>query len=251
MTSSPRRAVYLDLDGTLLGPGGNLFADSDGQFCDAAVRALRLLKEAGVPYVFVSGRSASRVAEAARMLGADGSLGEVGALDAGYPTVPGQTVFEAIAETGIPAELLQKEAELELHPVSALGREGSHVFSGIVGDGAADWVTERSGGALRLADNGRIGPGEIRVFHLLPTASSKALSVKGDVERRGVDAALCLAVGDSREDMAIGAVVGTVALVANGAAAEPSLADQASFVTDAAHGAGVLEALTRWDGTSR
>jgi hydroxymethylpyrimidine pyrophosphatase-like HAD family hydrolase len=240
--------VYLDLDGTLLGPGGNLFRGLDGEFCDAAVRALERLGRLGIPYVFVSGRSSARVAEAARMLGADGALAEIGALDAGYPTRDGQTVHETIAQTGIPAQLLAREPDLEEHPVSALGREGSHVLRGKVRANTFAWITEKSGGALRLADNGRIGPGDIHVYHLLPTASSKSLSVQKDIERRGLDGTRCLSVGDSREDMEIGRVVGTVALVANGAAAEPELRDLASFVTTASHGAGVYEAIERWLG---
>lgn len=248
MGTFSRRAVYLDLDGTLLGPDGDLLAGEDRGFSGAGVEALRLLRMEGIPYAFVSGRSQTRVEEAARMLGADSALGEIGALDAGYPTKPGQTVHDAIRETGIPAELLAREPELLDHPVSALGREGSHVLRGVVGADAGDWVTERSDGSLRLADNGRIGPGEVRVFHLVPTASSKALSVERDIARRGIDPEECLSVGDSREDMAIGDVVGTVALVANGATAEPRLVDMASFVTDASHGAGVLEAIRRWGG---
>jgi hydroxymethylpyrimidine pyrophosphatase-like HAD family hydrolase len=239
-------AVYLDLDGTLLGPGGNLFRGLDGEFCDAAMRALELLTSLAIPYVFVSGRSAARVAEAARMLGADGALAEIGALDAGYRTRPGQTVHEAIAETGIPAELLEREPDLEEHPVSALGRQGSHVLRGKVRTEAFEWTIERSNGELRLADNGRIGPGEVNVYHLLPTTSSKSLSVQKDVARRGILASACLSVGDSREDMEIGRVVGTTALVANGAVAEPELAELASFVTEASHGAGVREAIERW-----
>jgi hypothetical protein len=239
-------AVYLDLDGTLLGPGGNLFRDADGGFCDAGVRALERLTELEIPYVFVSGRSSTRVAEAARMLGADGALAEIGALDAGFPTREGQTVHDAIAETGIPAELLAREPALEEHPVSALGREGSHVLRGGVQPDAFAWVSERSGGRLRLADNGRIGPSEIHVYHLLPAASSKSLSVQRDLERRRLDPAVCLSVGDSLEDMEIGRVVGTTALVANGAVAEPELRRLASFVTRASHGAGVREAVERW-----
>jgi hydroxymethylpyrimidine pyrophosphatase-like HAD family hydrolase len=246
VSGPPNAVVYLDLDGTLLGPDGNLFADQSGDFCDAAVRALRRLTDAGIPYVLVSGRSALRVAEAARLLGAAGGLAEIGALDAGYPTEGGQTVHDAIAATGIPAELLAREPLLEPHPVSRLGREGSHVLRGVAGPDADEWVRQRSAGTLRLADNGRVGPGETRVYHLLPVAASKALSVRKDVERRGVDPRECLSVGDSREDMEISTVVGTTALVANGMRAEPALAELATFVTRAGHGAGVLEAVQRW-----
>lgn len=240
------RVAYLDLDGTLLGPGGSLLRGVDGGVSEAGARALARLTAAGVPYVFVSGRSRMRVEEAARMLGADGALAELGALDAGYPVRDGETVYAAIEATGLPGELLAREPELEVHPVTALGREGSHVLLGRAGADAPAWVARRSGGALRLADNGRSGPGGTRIYHLVPTRASKALSVELDVARRGVLGADCLAVGDSAEDVEIGRAVGTMALVANGAAAEPRLAELASFTTTGAHGAGVLEAVERW-----
>ncbi len=242
------RIAYLDLDGTLLGAAGNFLADEHGAPTDAGVRALALLRNRGVPYVFVSGRSRSRTAEAARMLGADGALGELGALHSGYPVAPGQTVHEAIAATGLPAKLLERERGLEPHPVSAMGREGSHVLRGRASDDAADWVHATSNGRLRLADNGRIGPGDTRVFHLLPAEASKARAVAVDISERDCDPAACLSVGDSREDMEIARSVGTTALVANGRDAEPELAKLASFVTSAGHGAGVLEAVERWLG---
>lgn len=242
------RIAYLDLDGTLLGAAGNFLADEHGAPTDAGVRALALLRNRGVPYVFVSGRSRSRTAEAARMLGADGALGELGALHSGYPVEPGQTVHEAIAATGLPAKLLERERGLEPHPVSAMGREGSHVLRGRASDDAADWVHATSNGRLRLADNGRIGPGDTRVFHLLPAEASKARAVAVDIAERDCDPAACLSVGDSREDMEIARSVGTTALVANGRDAEPELAKLASFVTSAGHGAGVLEAVERWLG---
>lgn len=240
------RAVYLDLDGTLLGADGNFLADAAGAPTDDGVRALEMLQHRAVPYVFVSGRSSARTAEAARMLGAAGSLGELGALHCGYPTGDGETVHDAISATGIPTRLLEREAGLAAHPVSILGREGSHVLRGVVSADAAEWVSRESGGSLRLADNGLIGPGETRVFHLLPAEASKARAVAADIEERGCDPEACLSVGDSREDMEIARVVGTTALVANGRDAEPVLESLASFVTQARHGAGVLEAIERW-----
>jgi hydroxymethylpyrimidine pyrophosphatase-like HAD family hydrolase len=242
------RAAYLDLDGTLLGAGGNLLADATGGTSDAGVRALALLRAADVPYVFVSGRSRVRTEEAARMLGAAGALGELGALHCGYPVADGQTVHEAIAETGLPQRLLEREAGLEPHPVSTMGREGSHVLRGVASADTAAWVDAESDGLLRLADNGRIGPGETRVFHLLPAAASKAVAVAADIAVRGCDPGTCLSVGDSREDMEIRRAVGTTALVANGRDAEPELEALASFVTSSSHGAGVLEAVERWLG---
>ena len=241
---SPVAVAYLDLDATLLGPGGSLFRGADGP-SDAAVRALALLHEAEVPVVLVSGRSRSRLEAIGRVLGAAGVLPELGALDTDFPTRPGQTVYAAIAETGIPEELLAREPDLERHP-HAGDREGGHVFRGRAGADADEFVRLRSGGALRLADNGQAGMAGVWVYHLVPAAASKAAAVRRDVARRGADPARCLAVGDSRQDLGIGEVVGHMALVANGAAAEPELAGEGVWVTEGAYGEGVLEAVRAW-----
>ena len=84
------------------------------------------------------------------------------------------------------------------------------------------------------------------MFHVLPTGASKEASVRSHLRAHGFDPAACLAVGDSVEDMAISACVGTFALVRNGAEADPALAARARWITRAAHGAGVLEAVTQW-----
>jgi phosphoglycolate phosphatase len=241
----PGRAVYLDLDGTLLGPGGSLLRGAGGAFSDAAVHALRALHDAGVVVVLASGRSRPRLEAVRAVVGADGILPEMGALDAGYPTAPGQTVFDAIAATGVPDALLRAEPGLREHLPALWGREGGHVFAGTVSPGAEALVRDLSAGALRLADNGRIGPGA-HVFHLLPANASKAEAVARDLAERGLDGAACLAVGDSDQDLEMGRAVGTVAIVANGADADPALAVRAPWVTAGAHGAGVREAVEAW-----
>ncbi len=207
-----------------------------------------LLHDLGVPVVLVSGRSRLRLETSARLLGADGVLAELGACDCGHPTPPGRSVHDTIAATGIPDELLRREPGLEIHPAALWGREGSHVFRGRAGDGAAAWVSDRSGGALRLADNGRLTDGG-HVYHLLPTAASKGAAVATDLARRGADPAACLAVGDSAEDAAMAPHVGRFALVRNGAEADPALGASVPWVTRGAFGAGVLEAVLEWSGT--
>jgi hydroxymethylpyrimidine pyrophosphatase-like HAD family hydrolase len=238
--------VYLDLDSTLLGPSGSILRGADGRFTTAGIRALELLDAAGLPFVLVSGRSRARLEAVARMLGADGILPELGAGDAGYPTEPGETVHAAIARTGVPEALLASEPGLAPHPLATRGREASHVFLGRVGAGAEGLVRELSAGALRLADNGHTGPRDAHIFHLLPAAASKARAVAHDIARRAVSPEACLAVGDSAQDLDIGRVLGTVAIVANGAAADPRLAAAAPWVTTATYGAGVLEAVEVW-----
>jgi len=196
--------------------------------------------------VLVSGRSRQRLEAVARTLGAAGVLPEMGATDAGYATEPGETVHDAITRTGIPDALLASEPGLAPHPLAVAGREGSHVFLGRVGPGAAGLVRTLSGGALRLADNGHTGPGDAHIIHLLPAAASKAVAVARDIAARGADPAECLAVGDSRQDLDIGRVLGTIAIVANGAAADPEVAAAAPWVTKDAYTAGVLEAVEAW-----
>ncbi len=240
---SPAAVAYLDLDATLLGPGGSLFRGADGP-SDAAARALALLHEAGVPVVLVSGRSRSRLEAIGRVLGAAGVLPELGALDVDHPTKPGQSVFEAIAESGIPDELLAREPRLERHPL-APDREGSHVFRGLAGPEADEFVRLRSGGALCLADNGQAGQPGVWVYHLMPAGASKAAAVRRDVARRGADPARCLAVGDSPQDLGIASVVGSMAIVANGSAAGEA-PGAGAWVTDGAYGEGVLEAVSAW-----
>lgn len=242
----PRRVVYLDVDGTLLGPEGSLLRDADGGFCDGAIRALELLHNAGVPVVLVSGRARPRLELTMRMLGADGVLAELGAVDADLPRPPGQTVYEAIAATGIPDLLLAREPGLEVHPLARSGREGSHVLWGRASADAATFVHDLSRGALRLADNGQLSADGAHVYHLLPADAGKAPAVARDIARRGADPAACLAIGDSLQDLDIGRVLGTVAIVANGAEADPDVARDAEWVTRASHGAGVLEAVATW-----
>ncbi len=182
----------------------------------------------------------------AQTLGAAGVLPELGACDAGYPIESGESVHEAIARTGIPDALLAAEPAIAPHPLAAWGREGSHVFLGRVSADASALVQTLSNGLLRLADNGHTGPDDAHILHLLPAAASKAVAVERDIAARAADAAACLAVGDSRQDLDIGRVLGTVAIVGNGAAADPQIASEAPWITTATFGAGVLEAVEGW-----
>lgn len=239
-------AAYIDLDGTLVGPSGSLLHDGEGRFTGAAVRALAHLRRAGVPVVLMSGRGRERLERIAGLIGADGIIAELGVSECGFPTRDGQTVHEAIAESGVPAALLALEPGLEPHPLGRRGREGSHVLRGRASAAAPRLVASLSAGALRLADNGGVGGEEPRVYHLLPAGAGKAAAVAADIAARRIDAVDCLAVGNSLHDLEVGDVVGEVAIVANGAAADPLLAARAPWVTAGSYGAGVLEAVEAW-----
>lgn len=241
------RVCYLDLDETLLGHGGSLLRDGAGVFSYDAVRAFEALHAAGVPAVLVSGRRAAELRAIARLLGADGALGELGACDAGYPTAAGQTVHEAIAATGVVDALLAwAGGSLEPYLPWSVGREGSHLLIGRVGDEAAELVRALSRGRLRLVDNGAAAQDGRRVYHLVPAGAGKGPAVSRDIARRGADPAECLGVGDSRADLELVGVLGLVAIVRNGIDQDPGLAAEVPWVTTRPHGAGVTEAVERW-----
>ena len=63
------RCLYVDLDGTLLGPGGSLLRGADGRFSLDAVRALQACDRAGAEVVLYSGRRERSVFDDARLLG--------------------------------------------------------------------------------------------------------------------------------------------------------------------------------------
>ena len=110
-------------------------------------------------------------------------------------------------------------------------------------------------GAVRLVDNGAIhrrSPTlevqDLHAYHLIPAGASKSRAVARHMQARGYEAADCVAVGDSREDMEAAGVVGTFWLVANAIARDPSLRRRSAGARTCAwpkarHGAGVYEAV--------
>src|ERR1700756_4773734 len=72
------RCLYVDLDGTLLGPGGSLLRGADGRFSLEGVRALQACARADVEVVLYSGRRQSNVYEDARLIGQTAYIFELG-----------------------------------------------------------------------------------------------------------------------------------------------------------------------------
>ena len=72
------RCVYTDLDGTMLGKGGSLLRDAEGNFSALAVRALEACHRAGVEVVIQSGRRKAQVYEDARLIGQPSYIYEMG-----------------------------------------------------------------------------------------------------------------------------------------------------------------------------
>jgi phosphoglycolate phosphatase len=248
------RCLYLDLDHTLLGRDGSLFLDGAGDFSPSGVRAVERCIQAGVEIVIMSGRSRERVRPHAELFGQSAYVFEAGAGlridDATHWQTgalehrDGQSVYEQIAERGVPELLLGHFGDrLAAKRKKHQDRRVTHVFRGDVDVAEADALLIRSGhDDLRLIDNGR-------AYHLAPAGTSKAAGVLRHRELRGYAREECVAVGDSREDLGVARHVGAFWLVANALEADPELAAAARAhdnvcVARHAHGAGVHEAVS-------
>jgi phosphoglycolate phosphatase len=263
------RCVYLDLDGTLLGPGGSLLRRSDGRFALEGVRALQACDRAEVEVVLYSGRRQASVFECARLIGSSAFTFEVGCglvvdgelewlTDGLEPSASAGSIYEQIAESGAPALLLERfQGRLEYHTPWSIGREVSHLFRGAVDldeaalvlrEGGFDWLRLVDNGVVRAAAEQMPGLEVVHAYHLIPSAASKARAVARHMQARGYGGAECIAVGDSREDMGVVSAVGTFWLVANALERDPLLASEIGGlagirVTDEGYGAGVYEAV--------
>jgi hydroxymethylpyrimidine pyrophosphatase-like HAD family hydrolase len=263
------RCVYVDLDGTLLGPGASLLRDADGGFALDAVRALQACHRADAEVVIFSGRRQAQVMEDARLIGQTAYIFEAGSglvvdgelewLTGGLePTEEGVTIHDQIEASGAPALLLQHYARrLEYHAPWHMNRDVSHLFRGLVEAEEADALLEQHGhGHLRLVDNGVVRSRSadlaelpfVRAYHLVPRAASKAGAVARHMQIRGYTPAECIAVGDSREDLGAAAAVKTFWFVANALQKDPTLHDAIAGranvrVAEGSYGAGVYEAV--------
>ena len=263
------RCLYVDLDGTLLGPDASLLTGSDGSFSALSVRALEACRRAGAEVVLYSGRRQSSVFEAARLIGSTSYIFELGCglvldgelewLTGGcVPTPEAGSIYQQITASGAPSLLLQRYAgQFEYHTPWSVEREVSHLFRGAVDlDDATAALAEADLGWLRLVDNGVIeaaseqmpGMPVVRAYHLIPAVSSKAGAVARHMRARGYAREDCIAAGDSREDMDAASAVEAFWLVANALERDPTLeADVAGRerirIATEGYGAGVYEAV--------
>ena len=261
------RAVYIDLDGTLLGRGASLMHDGEGAVSIAAPRAVQACLRAGVEIVLMSGRRRTQVFEDARLLGGSAYIFEAGSCvvidgEEHWLTgewVPGEvSIAEQIELAGAPALLLEAYAgRLEYHEPWHVDREVSHLFRGFVDATEADaLLSERGHEGLRLVDNGVVSRRSaalaslphVRGYHLVPRGASKAGAVALHMRARGYARSETFAIGDSREDLACAEAVGIFWLVANAVERDPSIREQTAAhanvrIAEAAHGAGVYEAV--------
>ncbi|HWH32372.1 MAG TPA: HAD hydrolase family protein [Egibacteraceae bacterium] len=232
LAALPRvRAIYTDLDGTLLGPRGSLLHGPDGRPSARAAEALVAAAAAGVEVIPVSGRQRKQLENDARLMGLDDCVAEAGVvivrdgvrhyewgdLPRGLAGNPHDTMTEA----GAVAVLLRAfPDDLRHYEPWHLDREGSHLFHGRVDVAAADRLLDEHGCSwASLIDNGDTGgwPGRsVRAYHLVPRGIDKARAVADDIQARGLRREETLGVGDSLADLAMAASVGTFVIVANG-----------------------------------
>jgi hypothetical protein len=263
------RCLYVDLDGTLLGPGGSLLTAGDGRFSALGVRALEACARAGAEVVIYSGRKQSSVFESARLIGSSAYIFELGAglvldgelewlTDGLVPSAERGTIHDQIEATGAPRLLLKRFAgRLEPHTPWSAERDVSHLFRGDVDEDEVREVLEDAGlGWLRFVDNGVVravheqmpGLPVVRAYHLVPAGASKGRAVARHMLARGYEPQDCIAVGDSREDMEAAAVVGAFWLVANALERDLTLGADVQGrsgvrIASESYGAGVYEAV--------
>ena len=261
------RCVYADLDGTLLGPGGNLFAGADKRFSLLGARALEACARAEVELCVVTGRRQHAMAELARLVGQRSAVFEAGAgvlLDGEVHWLTGEwqpgatTIHDQIAAAGAPSLLLEHFAErLEDHDPWSSGREVSHLLRGLVDVAEADRVLADAGlDSLRLLDNGGVhrrspalaGLEQVRAYHLVPRTVSKAAGVAYHRQARQYAQEEVIACGDSPEDLQMAVAVGAFWLMANAVEHDPAMRAKIAAVPNArvtqdGYGAGVYEAV--------
>jgi phosphoglycolate phosphatase len=263
------RCLYVDLDGTLLGPNASLLTGADGRFDSLGVRALEACARAGAEVVIFSGRRQGSVFEGARLIGSSAYIFELGCglvldgelewlTDGLVPSDEAGSIYDQIEASGAPALLLERFAgRIEYHTPWSAGREVSHLFRGNADVAEVAAVLQSAGLQwLRLVDNGVIqatseqmpGLPVIHAYHLIPAGASKARGVARHMQARGYAPGDCIAAGDSREDMEAASVVGTFWLVANALERDVTLQREVAGrpgvrIASESYGAGVYEAV--------
>ncbi len=265
---TPTRIVYTDLDGTMVGRFGSFFADGSGTPTVVPAQTLVALHEARITLVLVSGRTREQLGEAAAITGADGFVGELGAVlgwDHGrqvevlrgeMPDDLDGTPYDVACDAALPERLFARfPGRLEWHSPWHVGHVADLMLRGNVDVNEAQaWLGESGFGWLALHDNGVL-PGRtlpdttdpVHVYHLLPGGIDKGFGVARDLARRGLRRADAVAIGDSRSDLAMAGHVGRFFLVANGAAAPATLAAAAAYdnvtITEQGFSLGWAEAI--------
>jgi hydroxymethylpyrimidine pyrophosphatase-like HAD family hydrolase len=259
------KVLYTDVDGTLVGPLGNLLWDSHRTPTLAAAEALVRAAREGLEIVALTGRARAGMFEFARVLGLESWICELGGIrvyERGATVVhehgdfPGGGVPTAELHRAVGLLLEAYPGRLEEHSPWNAYRESSFLLRGEVPtDDAEDRLATAGFGWATLVDNGVIPHRyetltveRVRAYHLLPRGVSKVAGVAADRAQRGLERAECAMIGDAAADLECRGEVGRCFLVRNGFDKDPSLGwvlDPGSGVevTKAGHGEGFAEVV--------
>jgi hydroxymethylpyrimidine pyrophosphatase-like HAD family hydrolase len=233
-------AVYLDLDGALLDPGGVLVPES--------LMTLAVVRDAGLRPVVLTGRSRWAATAIARTLGIDDVVCELGAV----VLVGGRLQLAAPEAVPFPRRpLLDALAGLptQEHEPGTPRMSGLVLRSAMHADDLTSELHRAGFGGWCCVDNGPshlpLGDGRpSRVVHVLPSGTDKATGVRMHLQMRDLLPDDCAVLGDSTADLACHAVVPrTIAVRSADAEALAEAQRLGITVTPSTGAAGALEAV--------
>ena len=218
------RCLYVDLDGTLLGPGASLLRGADGRFALEGVRALEACCAGGRRGGALLGAQAVERVRGARLIGSARTCFELGCglvIDGELEWLTGRRRAVGVRRVDLRPDRARRGRRRCCSSASRGGssttRRGRRArgLAPVPGRrrprGGAALLDAAGFGWLRLVDNGVVrAPDEqmaglpvVHAYHLIPAAASKARAVARHMQARGYAASECIAVGDSREDIEV------------------------------------------------
>lgn len=254
----------------MLGPFGCFFRGPDGAPSLEPAKALVDLLGSDLALMLVSGRTEPQLLDACHVFGADGFVGELGAvighehgrevdlLRGEMPEHYDGTPVEVLEREGVVSALLDRyRGRLEFHAPWHAGHVADLMLRGHVDPPEVEaWLSDEGFGWLRVHDNGVLPyremdgvTGAVHVYHVMPGGLTKGAGVAADLARRGLSPNDAIAVGDSISDLSMAPHVRRFFLTANGAASPPTKEAAAAYdnltICDQANGHGWLQAV-RW-----
>lgn len=240
------RAVYSDLDGTMLGYAGAFVQDADGTPTLEPVEALLAARAAGVEVIPCSGRAMPGIAGDARILGLRVCIGEMGAVlcyDGGRELVTmlgdypgGEEIPVRYMESVGAIPLLTTRFTLEPHTPWSARRHYTYLLRGLADVDDANKALAGAGFEwLEITDNGLLHgpylglePGQAHAYHVLPRGVHKGTAIAADGARRGLRRSEVIAIGDSIADLDMAPYVAVMVLTADSVEADPGLRSKAT-----------------------
>jgi hypothetical protein len=260
------QVIYTDMDGTLVGPGGSLFAAPDGSLTMIPAQAVFRVLQRTIDVVIISGRTRVQLKENARTIGFRNYIAELGCeivYDLGkkviynigdMPLEEGQRPLDAIEESGA-VNLIFREFPNQIRyytPWSENVKDNALLVGNIDEERANRLLQEHGYTNLRMTDNGEVPPEpdfpRPHCYHLLPAAAGKRSAVQKDKEIRGLRTEELVGIGESMEDMEISPEVGVYFVVRNGAEDDPRVMQaveerENAFLLEGRMGLGWAEAI--------